>query len=493
MNKRKIIILIIAVIIIIIALVTVLGIINSNKIKTSIADFRNVKELVEYYDCTYISMKNSKEDGFNKDINITFGIEPIDKNGVSNKLKFERIISSIAGKMDFKDFRIIDEAKNITVRAKFNEEGKITYTINNDVDYFLHVASKYSTENVLEEKDSNIIINSQVLLAIIGHNWRTTNLNLGTIDSTVDKYDIYFDEGYKIRKINGKVYNIVFTDKYEMQVINGITTSSSIQQIRQVLGNETYKGEGESANVIGYKNSSAYVFFGNNQISIYPNNVEQNSEEFANLITNLINTNNKKEFLSKLTDVWPDYSSYTNDGNDVTIRYPLKGVQVDFTLGSQGNITIYSNYKGKITDSMTIEDIKEQKILPTYINLALDNNMVLQEEVARVNMENRKRYPLDREETLQTSKYVVYLYENRCEFYSKNGEDIDSSIEVQGLKNIYELNDSIFVYSIKGKGIYAYQANLKRETAIVTGNDDYNIVKIEDGVIYYDDATVRVL
>lgn len=493
MKRKKIIIsIIIIIIIIIIALVIVLGIINNNKPKSSVSDFRNVKELVEYYDSKYISMKNSKEEGFSKDINITFGIDPISKEGLSNQLKFETIISSIAGKMNLKDFRIIDESKNITIRVKFNKEGTINYIINNDVDYFLHIASRYSLDNQIEEKDTNIIVNSQVLSAIISRNWKTTNLNLGTIDSVADKYDIYFDEGYKVRKIGGKVYNIIFTNKYKSQVINGITTSSTFEQIRQILGSETYKGEGESVDIIGYKNSSFYVFFSNNQISIYPNNVEQDNEEFAKLVTNLIETNNKKEFLSKITDIWPDYSSYNNDGSYITIRYPLKGIKVDFTLGNQGNITVYSNYKGKITNDMTLKDITEQKMLPTYINLAINENLVVQEEVARVNIDNRKRHPLDREETLQTNKYVVYLYENKCEFYSKDGEDIDSNIEIQGLNNIYELNDTTFVYGIKGKGLYAYQANLRRETAIVTGNDNYNIVKIIDGEIYYDNTEVKV-
>ena len=38
-------------------------------------------------------------------------------------------------------------------------------------------------------------------------------------------YDIYFDEGYEVRTIQGRVFNIVFTKKYNKPVIEGFKLS----------------------------------------------------------------------------------------------------------------------------------------------------------------------------------------------------------------------------------------------------------------------------
>lgn len=55
--------------------------------------------------------------------------------------------------------------------------------------------------------------------------------------STFRNYDIYFDNGYRIRNINGKVFNIVFTNKFQKGVIDDIKVGDSFDKIKQSLGN----------------------------------------------------------------------------------------------------------------------------------------------------------------------------------------------------------------------------------------------------------------
>ena len=309
----------------------------------------------------------------------------------------------------------------------------------------------------------------------------------------MDKYDIYFDEGYKIRKINGKIYNIIFTNKYSETVINNLKTNNTIEEIQAILGKPSYSTELEnSEKIIGYKTENLYIFFNEKEISIYPNQEIENQDEFSSLVSNFIEKKDIQEFLSKLTDIWPDYSDYNIDQSFITIKYPLKGISIEFNNSSISAIKVYNNYKGKITNEITIADIKENKILPTYINVELNQNLVNIAEIERTATDSRKRFPWDKEETIKTEKYVVYLTENRCEFYSTDRQNIDSYLSIVGLNNIFMINEETFVYSIKGQGIYTYNATNKVINKIIEGNDNFEIKGIEQNIINYDNTQITI-
>lgn len=490
-SKKKIIISAIIILIILILIITIISIKNKKTEINSVDDFQNIKELVEYYDCTYISLGKSEEEGYNKDLNIIFSINPIESDGSTNELKYKRIMSSVGAKMNNKNFRIIDESKNLIIRINFTENGKATYTINNDKDYFAHLLSNYSIDNELKENLADVQINSRVLSQIIANNWQTVGLNLGTIDSTVNKYDIYFDEGYKIRKINGKVFNIVFTNKYTDNVVNNLKTNSTFNNIQNVLGQSVYSSELDTGtNIIGYKAENLYVFFTEEEISIYPNQAIDNQAEFANLVTKFIEEKNTQEFLSKLTDIWPDYSEYTIDESYLNIKYPLKGVEIE--LNNNFTIRFYNNYTGNVTNDKTIQDIKENKVLPAFVNVSFNENMVNIAEQIRISADDLSRNPLAYEGTIRNEEYTVYLQEDRCDFYSRDKKNIDSIINVTGLNNIYQLTDTVFVYSIEKKGIFVYEASKMQTTQIVSGTDNYKINEVKDNTIYYDETSVTV-
>ncbi len=494
-GKKKGVIIIVALLLMIIIIAIYKITTTSNKPKTSVNDFRNIKELLSYYGCKYIETKKSSEDGYKKDVFLEFNILPVTEEGVSNKAKYEEIISSISAKMKSKNYRMIDEKNGIVVRANFSEQGTVSYIINDDINFFEHLQSKYSIENAKDKNITNFEINSKILSSLINNNWKTTNLNLGTKDSEIDKYDIYFDEGYKIRKINGRVYNIVFTNKYSEAVVNNLHTNNSFDKVREILGQATYEGKSGNTSIIGYKNENMYIFFSNDGISIYPNEEGRDSDKFAEIVTKLIEDNNQKEFLSKLTDVWPDYYRYSNTQNGIIIEYPLKGVKIDFTIGQKAKVIVYENYKGNITNDLSIEVVKEDKSIPaTYINLKLDDNLLVQSENNRASFENRSRNPYVDEATIKTNSYAVYLNseQNICSFYSRDRLNIDSYIQVAGLNNIYKLNDTKFVYSLSGKGIYLYNATLKSTSSIIESDDTFEIKNIVNNTIYYDNKSIII-
>ncbi len=497
MKKKKTII--ISVVVIILILILVGAIISKTKNirseKNSVNDFGNIKELVEYYDCQYISTKNSTEENFKKDINLVFPEDPISESGANNQYLYNSIISGMATKMDNKNFRVIDETRDITIRVYFIEDGRVTYTVNGDDNYFAHMESNYTMSNELVENITHIQANSNILVQIVNNNWKTTNLNLGTIDSIVNKYDIYFYEGYKIRKVNGKVYNLVFTSKYNMPVVNNLKPDANLEEVQNVLGTPTYNNNLETGEkLIGYKTDYFYIFFPGDEISIYPNQEADKQDEFAQLVTKYIEDKNPQEFLSKLTDIWPDYSDYISEASYVNIKYPLRGIEIQFNDAIGGTIQIYNNYNGRITNDTTVADIKNNKNLPKYVNMSLNENLVNRAEVYRIQNDSRSRQPWDQTETILTEKYAVFLYadENRCDFYSTDKQNIDSTLEDNGLNNIYKLNEEIFIYSVQGKGIYAYNASTTEKREIVSGSDTFKVNKVENNIIYYDNKQIAI-
>ena len=140
---------------------------DQNKEITSVNDFNNIKELVEFNDCKYINMESSKEEGYKEDIYIEFSKDPIDENGNTNEILYDNLTSQIAGKLIGTNFRIIDESRSIIIRIQFEENAVSLYTINNDSQYFEHLKTKYQVTKYTEDKQTPIQISSNVLNGLL--------------------------------------------------------------------------------------------------------------------------------------------------------------------------------------------------------------------------------------------------------------------------------------------------------------------------------------
>ena len=142
-EKKKLKLIIIIILVLIFLFVTGLilykALVEKNNEVSSIEDFENVKEIIEYNECKYIKTSNSDEDGFEKDIYLEFSKGVIEEDGTTNEVLYDNLTSQIAGKMKGTNFRLIDESKNIIVRIKFDGEEVSSYTINNDSQYFEHL------------------------------------------------------------------------------------------------------------------------------------------------------------------------------------------------------------------------------------------------------------------------------------------------------------------------------------------------------------------
>lgn len=494
-EKKKLKIIIITILILIFLLIT--GLIlykafveNDNEI-TSIDDFEDVKEIIEYNECKYIRATNSDEEDFKRDIYLEFSKGVIESDGTTNEILYDNLTSQIAGKIKGTNFRLIDESKNIIVRVKFNGEEVSSYTINNDAQYFEHLKTRYQISNFKEDNDTDIQIVSQELNAIINNNWQTRNLNLGTIDSTCSSYNIYFDEGYKIRNVYNKVYNLIFTKQHQGEVLQNIRTGMNNEEIIQILGTPTYTDE--TNYLIGYKNQTLYVFFCDGEISIYRNEQNYDIEEFEKLIKEYNETNDYNSFVSKLTDLWPDYDSFTKTNNRVSLRYTLKGITIDFNVITNNGITLYKN-----SNQALLEDIKNGEMIPASIYTELDDDLIFIEEMNMKQMDMTTRNPPSNKKNLNSEKYVVgYRQVNNggmedVAFYSRDKENIDIELKDAYIDGLYKIDDSNYIYNISGKGIYRINLNSLQYQTIVQGNETFNIKKIENNIIYYDNTQIEI-
>ena len=493
-NKKMLIIVFTILVLIILGIVLYKNFNENSEIKTSVNDFESVKEIIEYNDCKYIKTANSNEDGYSKDIYLEFSKPPIEQSGETNEVLYNNLTSQIAGKIKPTNFRLIDEKRNIIIRIQFNDKGEVTlYSINNDTQYFEHLITNYQVSNYVEDKQTPINVQSEVLISIINNNWSVSNL--GTKDSSCDNYDIYFDEGYKIRNIYQKVFHLIFTKKYNQYVFDNITTGMNNEEIQKILGEPTYKNE--ECSIIGYKNEEFYTFFHNGEISIYKNEKDYDTSKFAEITTNFINTNDYNKFISDLTNLWPDYDEYVKNKNSIMLKYTLKGLIISFNSIQRNGITIYNNYSGQITNSISMNDIKNKKSIPAYVYTQLDTNLVFEKEINRISSEFTKKNMPNNEE-LDTDNYTVSYSiingqgYNEIRFYAKDYEHIDMELKEKFVNQIFKIDNENFIYSISGKGIYKFNLSNREYDTIIQGNETFKISKIENNIIYYDNTQIDI-
>lgn len=312
---------------------------------TALTDFKSIEEVALYLNCKFIKQEDSKIE--NIDYNVYMEL-PVKFEGQSseNKSFAEKLIQFSAYVLKYKNFVIQDEKNGTSITVICNEEKGLvtTYYINNTENYFDLNESKENIEELEIIETIKLEVTSDELNQIINNKWMANNINLGTRESIYRNYDIYFDEGIEVRKVSGKIFNIIFTNRYQGTVISNLTTQSSFEEIQETLG----KPQFESGRLIGYKGENLYVFFYNNQISIYRIE-EYNTDAIAKAIEEKsLNSENEKVFVDEVKNVWKDFDIYEFDENNVKLQYTLKGICIKYDSTTKKGVIIYNNYKGKI-------------------------------------------------------------------------------------------------------------------------------------------------
>lgn len=523
LNKTKVIITSIIIVLLIVYLVITINYLSrssKNSIQT-VHDATSVEELLDFYECKDVRIKGSNDNAFAKYIYLTFGKDLWDED-VSNEGYFGGIVANLAKILDYDNYRLIDSIRELTIDVLCDKESKETKAIyvNGELNYFQKEYSKKIAEKEYKPVDTtSFTIYSKELNELIDANWETKNIDFGTLESRFNNYDIYFDEGIEVKTIGGKVYNIIFTDKYKASIINGLNANSNEEDIVKLLGKPQFEFNG----VYGYKGDKIYAFFSDNEVSVYRIENDYKQEEFLKAWQEFNETKNAKKFTSQITDIWQDFDNYIADSNYIEIQYTIKGVKIAFNVGGENGLLLYNNFRGMLQEELNLEKITKEN-LPQNVYLHTDTDLIFEQEKERIfkrdNLYNDSYIAmmeydinidgesLNDEELKDKYKFtdiksnefnLIFSYAVQDEisgiqFVSKNRNYPNS--ELIRHKKIYRygwINDEQFIYSVKEQGIYLYNPKRREVKTLIEGNEDFYIKGIEDGKLLYDDKKLNLI
>ena len=379
-KKKKNIILLICVIVLFVAILILRNALtnneNKNKEYNTLNDFTTPKEVIEYMGGKYIKEKKSTDENFYLDIYADLKVNTY-TNEVSNEEHYRQLVRIMANTLAFKNFRIIDEFKNILISVICNEEdSSISRTyINGDDNYFANQDSKINLEKMQDVKITKFKIEAPELIQLINNNWDKNIINTNGAEE-LDNY-LYLDNGISIRNVYKQVFNIIFKNNYKNNILNEINTSTSMEEVIEILGEPTF-GSIEGG-LIGYKGNQIYAFFTGYEVSIY--RVENDEENnLINILRNFNDSGDVKKFVSAITDMWKDYDLYEYDSNFVDLVYSLKGVKIQFNITSSHGLIVGNNYIGNLDELVNLKE--ELGIQEIYFD---NTDFVYEAEISRRN------------------------------------------------------------------------------------------------------------
>lgn len=457
--------------------------------------FSSIQDILEYYGCKTIRIKENATEGFVVDIYTEFKYD-LYEGEKSNEKFYNDVINQIATFLNYQSFRMIDTSKEdeIEIQVIGNGSAIETIYINGIEDYFIYMDSQMSLSQYKTLKTTEVSVQAPELINCMQNNWNT-NTEFGTREAIFQNYYIYFDEGIQTRKINGKIYNIIFTKKYPQPVINGFTVGEKNDIIMSRLGEPTFQNKDKS--IIGYKSNDLYVFFGNDQISIYPNQKEEGSDEFFALADKfLAEEYSLLEFMNELTYLWPDYEEYTYSEDTVFLSYPSRGIDVKINYDNMDGMILYNNISAN-------QDVINRYLKHTEFVAQLQVDNIFNAEQRRVKKEKDfstkcKEYEEKFEKQDKRNRGKIYDYymnmdsnDNIMNVYFIAQNEAFTNCELNESMNSYVwMNDYCFVYSKQGKGIYFYDLQNQKKGSLLTGKEPYKIVSYENGKLTYDEDKV---
>lgn len=457
-------------------------------------NIKSIKDVIEYYESTYISEKENKKGDFKLDVYLKFKMLPYNEDETSNEKYYMSIIEDGARVLKYKNFRLYDSENDIKVEVICKNNKIIFVKINDIEDYFVYMDSQISLKKYVEIPTTYLNVQSPILQACIDSNWE--NVYFGERDSIFQNYNIYYDEGIKARNIDGKIYNVVFTQKYNGAIVDDLFPGIDFQSIEAKLGTPSFK----NGDVIGYKNEKFYIFFTETEISVYRNE-EINVDDFFALADKFLEDEiDLLDFMNELTYIWPDYSEYKYAANYMYISYPLKGIEINVNYSDINGILVYNNIRGTLPNiekylkntnfvsrlklDLVYEAEKTRfKEQSNQLELCKDYEQTLDEEQKNIagNSEKYKIYPLK-----DSNGYIYSMY-----FISSQGDVPDRELNDSINSYIWITND-LLVYSKPKVGLFKYNLGNGRVERFLTGDEEFNIKGFENGILKYDNKEIQL-
>ena len=497
-NYMKTIIVLFVMVILLMLLAHLLSMLHSAQtvdIDMPVEEMTELRQVIEFHGSKYIKEDYSPEVGFSVDVYLVFKVKPYEDDDTSNEEYYTALINDCARVLSYRSFIMYDEENQLTVKVKCQNNAVKTITINDIDDYFIYMDSEISMRKWEEIPTKRLFTSSPLLQSIVDNDWTTANINFGSKESIFENYYIYHEEGYKVRSISGKVYNIVFNSKYTEPIVGSVTVGMSTSEIMKALA-EVPTYEDEEMKIIGYKTEDYYIFFTKDEISVY-RMYKHDEDEFFELASQYIYGQvDFKDFMNKLTTLWPDYSTYDYTSNSVSLKYPLKGIEISLNVGDKDGILVYNNIRSSMAKI-------EQYFNDTSFVARLQIDSVFKAEKERIandiklSQDCRAYYDSltpEAKELLGRSLTYNYLpcFDNNRQIYEVKFVSVsDDAVNRQLTDGMYTfkwISNDEFAYSKTGKGIYLFNLTTGHVSRLIEGTDDYQINGYSNGILTYDNG-----
>ena len=238
-----------------------------------------------------------------------------------------------------------------SVNSVVNPNNKISISTSSDDKTKSDIAKE--TNSVIEPTPMSV--NAMPLKMLVNNSWDRIKSNLtdGYVIDGDGKY--IYEEGYTLYCDGIKVQNIVFNTNYKDKVVGEIKIGTASKDLKSSLGTPSFQDK--SIGMIGYKTKDLYVFFYDNEISIYPNK-NLNNKTFESKLLTYYYGNYSKDRTNFVLEMKRDFSDFfaIQQGENVILRSVNRQIEIILGENKQTEIIIYNGYKAESAMKNMLEE-----------------------------------------------------------------------------------------------------------------------------------------
>ena len=257
------------------------------------------------------------------------------------------------------------ECKDVSISIEnrwYDKNGGIEFLkIEDKKDIFEKTDRKtyYDTNNVSIAPEKNIYVSEGNLQYITANNLRYTDLvkRLGEpIGTDEEGYLLFEDADIRVSKYEATnmVRNMIYSGKYLNSFVSKIKEDYSLEKVVEVYGEPTFGSLDEG--YLGYRSPEYYIFFHEDEISVYGYGYSSNIE-LEKLLEEYRVDRNLENLSFSIRTLWRGYYKHELDVENgrLYLSYPSRGLEINIDNNGLNGVTFYSNYY--FSDSL-LQEIK---------------------------------------------------------------------------------------------------------------------------------------